>query len=58
MGGWLKDAKGITHPVESYSIVGLDWGLGELGREIIKEYKGLGRKMPRSLHCRGKNGIG
>ena len=33
VGGWLKDAKGIIHPVESYSIAGLDDLGGGGGRQ-------------------------
>ena len=35
VGGWLKDARRIAHPVERYSVGGLDW------EKKIKEYPGL-----------------
>ena len=51
VGGWLKDARRIAHPVERYWVEGIDW-------KKIKEYLGLDWKMLRSLHCRGLNGLG
>ena len=51
MAGWRMP--GNTHIVEIY------WGWGGLNwKKKIKEYIGLGWKMPRSLHCRGLNGLG
>ena len=50
VGGWLKDAWGITHPVERY------WAGGWI-RKKIEEYPGLGWNTPRSCHCRELNGL-
>ena len=51
VGGWLKDARGITHPVGRSWVGGLDW-------EKIEKYPGLSWKMPRLLRRRGLNGLG